>query len=567
MDLEMYKFMYNFYKENKTIVLVSIITAIVRAGLDSIIVPRALAEVFNSLSSSTEKKFAELRQSIIVLVITWIILKITYITSTYYRKLIEPRITEYIINKIVYAVFQKFEKINELSNVSVVINKIHIIKKNLQELFYLIFTIFIPKIIVLFLSLINLISLNRQIGLFIVAALALQATVINYTYSNCIHKSFDEIKEQDKMYEYMEDVFNNINLVQSTYKGYDIEIDEICQLTNNVSSKEDLSISCINTQQNQSFLINIIIFITILCILYNLYSTQQISNKEVVTIILSINGMFENIYDFAIYIPEFISRIGVLESNEEFLKDLMQYYSEDNKNEVIELKENFIIFENVTFNFKSHAILNSFSIILPSNKIIGLTGPSGSGKSTFIKLIFGIETPSDGEIYIGNIPIIKKNCKSLRQYINYMNQNSHSLFDKTVFENIVYGYKDTTREQIISLIEKFNLYDVFKIMDTGKEKYSFFDKNTGKLGSNLSGGQKAIIHLIRLDLNQVSKIIILDEVTASLDNVSRNSIIEYIKYLNKKNKTVVIISHDTYLESIYDIQLQFSYNKNPILVK
>lgn len=564
-NLEMFKFIYNFYEENKVIVLISIITSVIRAGLDSIILPRFMANVFNSLS--TPDNYDGFRQSLIMLILLWIIMKLIFVTSNYCRKKIEPEITEYIINKLVFAVFQKYEAVNELSDVALLINKIHLIKKNLQELFYLIFTIFIPKFIVMIISLINIFILNHTIGTVIISAIVIQGVVVYLNYNNCLKTSFEEIEHQDKMYEYMQDVFHNINLVQSTYRGYDIELHEITKLTNNVSLRENISLTCVNVQQNQSFFINLIIFIIILILIFNMYTSKQITNSEVITIILCINGMFENIYDFSLFIPELFSRLGVLNSNEEFLQDLMSYMESHKENEEVTLKNNFIIFKNVSFAFERHVILNNFNIMIPSNKIIGLFGSSGSGKSTFIKLIFGSIVPTDGEIYIGNIPVIKKNCKSLRRYINYMNQNSHSLFDKTILENVVYGYPSVTKDKVIELLEKFNLYEIFKNLDTGGDKYSFLDKPAGKLGENLSGGQKAIIHLIRIDFNEISRIIILDEVTASLDNVSRNSIIDYIKYLNEKNKTIFIISHDTYLEGICDLRIQFSHDNNPLLLE
>lgn len=562
-NLEMIKFIYNFYEENKVIVLTSIVTSALRAGLDSIILPRFMANVFNSLS--VPDKYDEFRQSLIMLIFLWIIMKLIFVTSNYCRKKIEPQITEYIINKLVNAVFEKYEAVNELSDVALLINKIHLIKKNLQELFYLIFTIFIPKLIVMLISIGNIFMLNVTIGSVILSAILVQAFVIYKNYQNCLQTSFDEIEHQDKMYEYMQDIFHNINLVQSTYRGYDIELQEITKLTKNVSLKENISLACVNTQQNQSFFINLIIFIIMLIIIYNLYSSKQIQSSEVVTIILCINGMFENIYDISMFVPELFSRLGVLNSNEEFLQDLMSFMETQEDSNELELNHNFIIFKDVSFAFKQHVILDRYNVTIPSNKIVGLFGPSGSGKSTFIKLIFGSVVPTDGEIYIGNIPVIKKNCKSLRKYINYMNQNSHSLFDKTIFENVIYGYPHVTKEQVITLFNKLNLYDIFKNLDIGGEKYSFLDKAAGKLGENLSGGQKAIIHLLHIDFNESSKIIILDEVTASLDNISRNSIIDYIKYLNSKNKTIFIISHDTYLESVCDLRIEFSHDNNPVL--
>ena len=574
MNLEIFKFMYSFYDENKTLVLLSITASIIRSGLDSIIIPRTLANVFNSLSSpeTTSTKtndFSEFRHALIMLILMWIIMKVIYATSNYCRKKIEPKITEYIINKLVGAVFNKYEAVNELSDVSILINKIHLIKRNLQELFYLIFTIFIPKIIVLIVSLINITIINIKIGIFLSFCIIIQCINIHNTYNDCINTSFDEIESQDKMYQYLEDVFQNINIVQSTYDGYKGEIHQINKFTDEVSNKENLSLSCVNTQQNHSFFINLIVFIIVLMIIYNFHITNQINNKEVVTIILSVNGMFDNIYDFSYYIPELISRFGVLSSNEDFLKELMNHMddSEEDLINKLELKNNYIIFKNVSFTYNNnHVILNKYNISIPPNKIIGLFGSSGSGKSTFIKLIFGIQTADEGEIYIGNIPVIKKNCKALRKYISYMHQNSTSLFDKTIYDNINYGHSNIdNRKRIIDLFENFNMYGIFQNLDKDKEKYSFLDKPVGKGGANLSGGQKAIIHLLRLDLNDMAKIIILDEVTSALDNESRNSIIEYIKYLNAKKKTIFIISHDTFFHTIYDIEIQFSHVRNPVV--
>ena len=155
MQLEIITFMYSFFKENQSTMIVSIAAYIAKAGLDSIVVPRAMADAFNALSV-TDDNYKSFRSSLIQLVIVWIIVKILYIISNNFRKQIEPLITEFIINKLVNAVFIKYELANELSNVSILINKIHLIKKNLQELFFLTFTIFIPKILVMFIILFNL---------------------------------------------------------------------------------------------------------------------------------------------------------------------------------------------------------------------------------------------------------------------------------------------------------------------------------------------------------------------------------------------------------------------------
>ena len=76
-----------------------------------------------------------------------------------------------------------------------------------------------------------------------------------------------------------------------------------------------------------------------------------------------------------------------------------------------------------------------------------------------------------------------------------------------------------------------------------------------------------MIHLLRIELNDISKIIILDEPSNGLDTSTRDNITEYIKYLNEKGKTVILISHDDYFKNISDKILEFSPSNNPKYIK
>ena len=238
-------------------------------------------------------------------------------------------------------------------------------------------------------------------------------------------------------------------------------------------------------------------------------------------------------------------------------------------NKKLSLTNGEIKLNNVSFKYENHKIIDNLSLIIKENSFICLYGPSGSGKSTFIKLIFGIEKPNEGNITIGGNDISKFYVREFRKYISYLNQNTTNLFNMTVYENIIYGYKDSPelKEQIKNVFEKFNFYDVFKNLDEDKEKWAFLNEKAGKLGENLSGGQKQIIHLLRLNLNTVSKILILDEPSSALDDKTRESASEYIKYLRTKQKTILLITHDDYYKNICDNVLKFSNDANPVFEK
>jgi ABC-type multidrug transport system fused ATPase/permease subunit len=219
-------------------------------------------------------------------------------------------------------------------------------------------------------------------------------------------------------------------------------------------------------------------------------------------------------------------------------------------------------------------ILNKYTETFNEKQVYCLFGPSGSGKSTFIKLIFGINKPLSGKILINNQNISEYSLLELRKNICYVSQNSSTLFNRTVIENIIYGFY--SKEQLISkkdyiyniiknIFDKYSFYDTFKNLDENKPKWSFLEQQVGKLGSNLSGGQKQIIHLIRIELNQNAKIVILDEPTSALDDISRNNVVKYIEFLKETGKTIFIITHDIFFQQSYYKKLQFFTNKNPEL--
>ena len=233
--------------------------------------------------------------------------------------------------------------------------------------------------------------------------------------------------------------------------------------------------------------------------------------------------------------------------------------------------QNNITFKNVSFNYGDNIIFDNLELFLPSNKIICIYGGIGTGKSTFVKLIFKILKPTKGSILIDDKDIADWEPKKFRKYISYIDQNSNKLFNRTILENILYGQDEDEIEAMIekikNIMEEFNLYNIFQDLDSGKDKWSFFENSAGKLGQNLSGGQKQIIHLLRIELNDVTKIVILDEPTSHLDVDTRDKVLELIKNLKNKGKTVIIIAHDENCKKICDNIIKFTNNENPTFEK
>lgn len=197
-------------------------------------------------------------------------------------------------------------------------------------------------------------------------------------------------------------------------------------------------------------------------------------------------------------------------------------------------KKNSLILKNISFSYKKNKIINNISVKFHNSKIIGIKGESGSGKTTLIEIILGLLEPSTGNIFFNN-----KNQKEIgekwKNRISYVSQDNN-LFSGSAYQNIAF---ETQKE----LINKKNIDNLLK-----KLNFGFYKKFRNKLNKkikfnsrNLSGGEKQRLAIAR-GLLRYKDIIILDEVTSSLDNKNEIEILKELKKF-KKNKIIIIVSH------------------------
>lgn len=229
----------------------------------------------------------------------------------------------------------------------------------------------------------------------------------------------------------------------------------------------------------------------------------------------------------------------------EFL--IMMFFFKDSFTRIRDLKEeptqngtdvkfnNFdISIENVDFSYGENKIINGVSFLAKQGEVTALVGPSGCGKTTMLRLISRLYDYDKGLISIGGKDIKEISTKSLFENISIVFQNVE-LFNATVFENIKIGREDATDEEVLQAAKLANV-------DKMVEKFSDgFNTMIGENGSKLSGGERQRISIARAFLKN-SPIILLDEISASIDVENEK---EIQKSINKliENKTVLVISH------------------------
>lgn len=195
-----------------------------------------------------------------------------------------------------------------------------------------------------------------------------------------------------------------------------------------------------------------------------------------------------------------------------------------------------IEFKNVTRKYEHGVVaLDDVDLLIEKGEFVFLVGPSGSGKSTFLKLVIKEEDATSGSITINGKDLQKikdKDIPYLRRKIGFVFQDFRLLYDKTVYDNILFALRviEASDREIKTRINKV----LEQVGLKGKEN---------SFPNQLSGGEQQRISLARA-LATRPPIIIADEPTGNLDNVTASEIMKILYEINKEGTTVVVVTHD-----------------------
>lgn len=196
---------------------------------------------------------------------------------------------------------------------------------------------------------------------------------------------------------------------------------------------------------------------------------------------------------------------------------------------------NQIEFNNIGFYYdKDNVILKNFSLVIPKGKTVALVGQSGSGKTTIANLLARFYDVSEGEILIDGVDIKHLKLKEYRQLLGMVTQES-VLFNDSVYNNILMGKPDATREEVIAAAKIANADSFISQLPEG------YDSNIGDDGGKLSGGQKQRVSIARAVLKN-PPIMILDEATSALDTESERFVQDALEKM-MENRTSLVIAH------------------------
>ena len=197
----------------------------------------------------------------------------------------------------------------------------------------------------------------------------------------------------------------------------------------------------------------------------------------------------------------------------------------------------FVTFEDVTFGYDEHIVLDHMSFQVNTGEQVTLAGRTGAGKSTIMKLLLGLYEPQQGKVLIGGVPVAKVSEKERRSLYGYVEQIFH-MVPGTVRDQITLYDEKISEEQVRKVAGLTGLAETIEEMEDGYD--------TVCIPELFSQGQWQLLSIARAAVTE-PKLLLLDEITANLDADTEKAVMTALKRV-AENRTVISISHRTSAE-------------------
>jgi ATP-binding cassette subfamily B protein len=258
---------------------------------------------------------------------------------------------------------------------------------------------------------------------------------------------------------------------------------------------------------------------------------------------------------FGMFRMNFMNVLPNVETVYNMLRDKSYFQIQNGEKEFTGLKKG-IEFKNVTFSYKERdVLLDKFSLQIKKGLVTALVGPSGSGKSTIVNLLLRLYDVNKGSITVDDVNIKDYDIFTFREKIGFVSQDSF-IYNASIKDNIAFG-GNYTEEEIVEAAILANADDFIRKFPDG------YDTLVGDRGMRVSGGEQQRIAIARAIIRK-PEIIILDEATSSLDNVSESLVQQAINNISR-NCTTFIIAHR--LSTIQDADVINVLEKGKIVEK
>lgn len=496
----------------------------------------ALKLVVDAFSTQDDVGYDVLLPPIIIFIAANILLDVVWRTSDFAEWRSEPYVREAILTEVYDYVQHNPYKFFQNTQSGTITSRIKGILDGYDNFWAAMHHDLMPRIAGAVVLTAVLAVVNVQICLF-VGAWAIISFLIMYRFSkNMAHLSYVNANNRHNILGLIADNISNIFTVFS-FATRKTELNNL-----HTAIKKDFIPSNIRVYK-YSFKTNIVaallywsMLISLFLIMIHLRKIGQATTGDLVFVMTTTLKMSWELWQIIQRMQVFMQNIGDLKSSFEIMK------TEHEKQEIVAsnklvVKKPEIIFRDVEFAYEhGRPIFSKLNLNIRAGEKIGLVGISGAGKSSLVSLLLRYFFPNSGQIVIDGQNLSQCSSDSIRENISVIPQDI-LLFHRTILENIRYGTKYASKEQVMEAAKMANIHDFIMCLPEG------YEAMVGERGIKLSGGQRQRIAIARAILKN-APILILDEATSSLDTETEQLIQASLnRLLEDSTTTVIAIAH------------------------
>ena len=528
---ELNEFLWEFFKENKVLFLISAIFVFI-VPIRDIILPLLYSHVVDAIN-----KGHSFMRPLIVVTSLLVFLQLLDFASDYHDTHFLPKLQAFLRSKIMMKLLDKYENSIQELEIGEINTKLVKLPSVITSLIERMKNFVIPNMLLHSCAIALFFYVDKFLGVAMMVTVVIMYIVMSMAPQKCDKVTVQRDKAFNQLHEEIDDNLRNLYSIYGTnQKKQEIKrIEKFGETYNKFYKKTTL---CSFTLR--SFISPFVIsFIVVLMLRIN-YIVKQGQVKmalfiPVFFITLYIINSFMAMDD---QLKHVIFDLGVIKSSIDLIRPLPSNGTRPNhSNQPTADDKEGIGLKNVTFHYPNSKtmILNNISLHINKGDKVVILGDIGCGKSTILKLLLRYYKQSSGTVYYNGKSYDDMSVHEIRKRVGYVPQVP-VLFNRSIIQNITYGNKQVTREEVEKLLDEVGLLDEFRKHKNG------LDTKVGKNGSMLSGGQRQLVWCLRVMLSN-PEVLILDEPTSSIDEKSKK-ILRVLLERFMKEKTVIMVTHD-----------------------
>lgn len=518
--------LYQFIKDNKKYLVLYLIFMLAYP-ISSVLLPKYYGQILDDIKNNKTPKFT-------IIIVLLILSNLMYLGLSRVDNEFIPKLQAYVRINIVKMVFDNYKDKFEEQELGILISKIVKLPIVIRDLMYHIRNYFVPLTMILPFIIIQFTIIDKYLGLIVILGLIILYKMIHQKIIECLDIASNMDSDNDLIHENISELFDNMLDIYSMNMHKD-EVENLKQYQDDIASSYKDTYNCTSSLKIRMNACVFLIFMSSIVYAYKMYNYKKINIIQMTNVAITAMYIINMLGSLSNELSAIIFDLGTYIDTQKYLDKISSKTKDIYKN--FQITSGEISFRDIEIKYGNKKVISNFNFLIRPKESIAIVGKIGAGKSSIVKALLKL-IKYKGDILIDGVNINEIDPCIIRSQILYVRQNPLP-FNRSLYDNISYGNKNITKNDIDNLFVKYNLYNFFNHDP---------NKKVGKKGGYLSGGQRQLIFLLRVMLSS-SPIIILDEPTSSLDDKSTKYVMQILSDI-LSTRTVIIITHDKKIEQI-----------------